>query len=186
MKTHRFTVFTADADEIIQEQSTQGGNTLERNRVFIWKLRFGKRIESTNIKMSLESIHAMDTENVIGGDQESTHGATPGNSMQTQKAVMMGNIDEKEIYTIRCPNASSSYYYDTRNGTYGSAPIIYLGKLSLQNTNPKECFCHHVNPDIMNSDFTLIFDENFQTKLGIKDTLQIGISFILYEDKDEY
>lgn len=184
MKTHRFSVFTADADQIVQESFTQGGVAYNRNRRFTWRLRFGKRIESTNIKMSLESIHCMDSENVIAGDQENTHGVAPGNSSQTQKAVMMGNMDEKEIYTIRCPNASSSYYYDSRNQSYGSSPIIYLGRLSLQNTNPKESFCHHVNPDIMNSDFTLIFDENFQTKLGIKDTLQIGITFILYEDKE--
>lgn len=186
MKTHRFTVFTADAIEITEEESQQGGATIERNRIFKWSLSFGKRIDGANIKMAIESIHCMDTDNVIGGDQENTFGATPGNSTQTQKAVMMGNIDEKEIYTIRCPNVSSGYYYDSRNQIYGSAPIIYLGKLSFQNTNPKESFCHHINPDIMNSDFTLIIDENFQTKKGIKDSLQIGISFILYEDKDEY
>lgn len=194
MKTHRFTVFTADADEIIEEEYRVANNTEERKRRFTWRLRFGKRIDGANIKMSIESIHCRDTDILIEQDQENTHGAGTGNASQTQKTVMLGNTDEKELYTIRCPNVSSSYYYDSRNKDhFGSAPIIYLGKLNFQNTNPKDSFCHHINPDIMNSDFTLIFDENFKTlgvgntdKRGIKDTLEIGITFILYEDKDEY
>ena len=65
-------------------------------------------------------------------------------------------------------------------------PIIYLGKLNFQNTNRKESFCHFVNLDIMNNDFTLTIDENFQTKKGIKNAMHIAITFILYEDEDEY
>lgn len=186
MKTHRFTVFTADA-VVVKEESTLHGTNVKRNRLFTWHLNFGKRIDGANIKMAIESIHCRDESILLDSKQEQLHGTAPSNSSQTQKTVMMGNIDEKELYTIRCSNVSSSYYYDSRNkNTYGSSPIIYLGKLNFQNTNPKESFCYHVNPDMMNDNFTLIIDENFANKKGIKDDLKIGITFILYEDKDEY
>lgn len=186
MKTHRFTVFTADAS-IVQESSTLQGNNVIKNRHFSWRLNFGKRIEGANIKMAIESIHCRDDAILLENAQETVFAAPASSASVSQKAIGLGNTDEKEIYTIRCSNVSSSYYYDSRNkNTYGSAPIIYLGKLNFQNTNPKESFCYHVNPDIMNDNFTLIIDENFETKKGIKDTLRIGITFILYEDKDEY
>ena len=186
MKTHRFTVFTADAS-VVEETSTLHGNDVSRNRLFTWRLNFGKRIDGANIKMAIESIHCRDESILLENNQETVFAAPAGNSSQTQKTVMMGNIDEKELYTIRCSNVSSSYYYDSRNkNTYGSSPIIYLGKLNFQNTNPKESFCYHVNPDMMNDNFTLIIDENFANKKGITNALKIGITFILYEDKDEY
>lgn len=187
MKTHRFTVFTNDA-AVIQEDSTfPTGNVLPRNRIFTWHLQFGKRIDGANIKIAIESIHCRDESIIIETSQENIAGTAPGNSMQTQKAIALGNTDEKEIYTIRCKNVSSSYHYDSRNKTiYGNSPIIYLGALNFQNTNPKECFNYCVNPDIMNSDFTLIIDENHGNKKGLKNTLNIGITFMLYEDKDEY
>lgn len=186
MKTHRFTVFTADAS-IVQERSRLHGNDVDRNRLFTWHLNFGKRIEGANIKMAIESIHCRDESILLENNQETVFAAPASSASVTQKAIGLGNTDEKEIYTIRCSNVSSSYYYDSRNkNTYGSAPIIYLGKLNFQNTNPKESFCYHVNPDMMNDNFTLIIDENFADKKGIKTDLKIGITFILYEDKDEY
>ena len=141
MKTHRFTVFTNDAD-VIQETSVLHGADVSRNRSFTWHLQFGKRIDGANIKIAIES--------------------------------------------IRCQNVLSSYHYDSRDKQmYGTSPIIYLGALNFHNTNPKECFNHHVNPDIMNSDFTLIIDENDVAKKGIKNSLNVGITFMLYENKDE-
>ena len=186
MKTHRFTVFTADAS-VVQESSILQGANVNRNRQFTWRLNFGKSINGANIKMAIESIHCRDDSILLENAQETTFAAPASNASASQKAIMLGNVDEKEIYTIRCSNVSSSYYYDSRDkNTYGSAPIIYLGKLNFQNTNPKESFCYHVNPDIMNDNFTLIIDENFEIKKGIKNDLRIAISFILYEDKDDY
>jgi hypothetical protein len=183
---HRFTVFTNDAT-VIQETSTLQGANVDRNRHFTWRLNFGKRIEGTNIKMGIESIHCRDDSILLENAQETLFGTAPSNASASQKSIALGNIDEKEVYTIRCSNVSSNYYYDSRDkNLYGSAPIIYLGKLNFQNTNPKESFCHFVNPDIMNNDFSLTIDENFQAKKGIKNTMHIGITFILYEDKDEY
>ena len=107
---------------------------------------------------------------------------------------MIGNIDEKQIYTIRCDQVNSSYFYDSRpSGDYVKKPIIYMGALKFNNSNPKETFCYHVNPDIMNSDFTLYIDDNhrpFQNPIlenpnengvGIRPSLNVGITFILYD-----
>lgn len=187
MKTHRFTVFTNDASVIQETTIFPAGNELPRNRIFNWHLQFGKRIDGANIKIAIESIHCRDESVIIEGNQESVYGLAASSAYITQKATAFGNTDEKEIYTIRCKNVSSSYHYDSRDKTiYGNSPIIYLGALNFQNTNPKECFNYHVNPDIMNSDFTLLIDENYINKKGIKNTLNIGITFMLYEDKDEY
>jgi hypothetical protein len=185
MKTHRFTVFTNDAD-VIQETSVLHGADVSRNRSFTWHLQFGKRIDGANIKIAIESIHCRDESVLIEADQETVYGAPASSASLSQKATDFGNTDEKEIYTIRCKNVSSSYHYDSRDKQmYGTSPIIYLGALNFHNTNPKECFNYHVNPDIMNSDFTLLIDENYVTKKGVKNTLNVGITFMLYEDKDE-
>lgn len=110
-------------------------------------------------------------------------------------ATLMGNMDEKQIYTIRCDQVNSSYFYDSRPANdYVKKPIIYMGALKFNNANPKETFCYNVNPDIMNSDFTLYIDDNHrpfnaneveypnENGTGINQTLNVGITFILYED----
>lgn len=110
-------------------------------------------------------------------------------------ANLMGNMDEKQIYTIRCDQVNSSYFYDSRPANaYVKKPIIYMGALKFNNSNPRETFCYNVNPDIMNSDFTLYIDDNHrpfdaneleypnENGIGINQTLNVGITFILYED----
>ncbi len=110
-------------------------------------------------------------------------------------ANLMGNMDEKQIYTIRCDQVNSSYFYDSRPANaYVKKPIIYMGALKFNNSNPRETFCYNVNPDIMNSDFTLYIDDNHrpfdaneveypnENGIGINETLNVGITFILYED----
>lgn len=113
----------------------------------------------------------------------------------TLNAICMGNIDEKEIYTIRCDQVNSSYFYDSRpSNEYVKKPIIYMGALKFNNSNPRETFCYQVNPDIMNSDFTLYIDDNHrifdhpqaerddENDVGIRTSLNVGITFILYDD----
>lgn len=110
-------------------------------------------------------------------------------------ANLMGNMDEKQIYTIRCDQVNSSYFYDSRPANdYVKKPIIYMGALKFNNSNPRETFCYNVNPDIMNSDLTLYIDDNHrpfdanedeypnENGTGINQTLNVGITFILYED----
>jgi hypothetical protein len=185
-KQYRFTLYTQDA-------IAYNSGTDNRRRQFDWRLNLGSIVENNgNVKMAIESIHCRDRSVIIdpaldyqanenngddlvgGGDEDIKQ------RMAIMNAVMTGNTDEKELYSIRCNKVMSKYFYDSRPSLYGYTPLIYNGPLKFQNGNPEFAFCYEVNPDIVNSDFTLYIDDNYFNQSGIKDDLQIAISFILF------
>jgi hypothetical protein len=85
MKTHRFTVFTNDAD-VIQETSVLHGANVSRNRSFTWHLQFGKRIDGANIKIAIESMNCRDESVIIEGDQETVYGIPASSASISQKS----------------------------------------------------------------------------------------------------
>jgi len=195
VKQHRFTVYTQDAREIPH---------IVRRREFIWKLSMGSIVEpNAKVKMAIESIHCRDLSNVLvdDADDEVDYDINANNTVgevdlglkNTQIATAIGNTDEKELYSIRCRNVNSRYGWDSRPSVYGGTPLIYNGSLNFQNTNPEKSFCFDVDGDIANSEFTLILDDNhlelingnYVNMLGIKETLEISITFILYVDRDD-
>jgi len=196
VKQHRFTVYTHDATREILN--------LGRRREFVWKLSMGSIVEpNEKVKMVIESIHCRDMSNVMvdNGDDEIDYDINANNSVgqvdlgfkNTQIATAIGNTDEKELYSIRCRNINSRCCWDSRPSIYGGTPLIYNGSLNFQNTNPEKSFCFDVDGDIANSEFTLIIDDNhlelingnYVHMLGTKETLEIGITFILYVDSDD-
>jgi hypothetical protein len=194
VKQHRFTVYTQDAREI---------RDLDRRREFVWKLSMGSIVEpNEKIKMAIESIHCRDMSNVLvddGGidvdyDISAVENATVDLGFKnTQIATAIGNTDEKELYSIRCRNINSRYCWDSRPSIYGGTPLIYNGSLNFKNTNPEKSFCFDVDGDIANSEFVLMIDDNYIeyvnpnniNMLGIKENLEIAITFILYVDSDD-
>ena len=196
VKQHRFTVYTQDATREILN--------LARRREFIWKLSMGSIVEpNAKVKMAIESIHCRDMSNVLvdNVDDEIDYDINANNTANqvdlgfknTQIATAIGNTDEKELYSIRCRNINSRCCWDSRPSIYGGTPLIYNGSLNFQNTNPEKSFCFDVDGDIANSEFTLIIDDNhlelingnYVHMLGTKETLEIGITFILYVDSDD-
>ena len=201
VKQHRFTVYTQDAREI---------RNLNRRREFVWKLSMGSIVEpNEKIKMAIESINCRDMSNLLEDDANNIFdynvnavnaeaggaavGAVDIAFKNTQTATALGNTDEKELYSIRCRNINSRYCWDSRPSVYGGTPLIYNGSLNFKNTNPEKSFCFDVDGDIANSEFTLMIDDNYVeyvnpnniNMLGIKDNLEIGITFILYVDRDD-
>jgi hypothetical protein len=196
VKQHRFTVYTQDATREILN--------LARRREFVWKLSMGSIVEpNAKVKMAIESIHCRDMSNVLvdNVDDEIDYDINANNTANqvdlgfknTQIATAIGNTDEKELYSIRCRNINSRCCWDSRPSIYGGTPLIYNGSLNFQNTNPEKSFCFDVDGDIANSEFTLIIDDNhlelingnYVHMLGTKETLEIGITFILYVDSDD-
>jgi len=200
VKQHRFTVYTQDAKQIIH---------FDRRREFVWKLSMGSIVEpNEKVKMAIESIHCRDMSNLledndnrifnynVNADNAEAGGALGAVDIafkNTQTATALGNTDEKELYSIRCRNINSRYCWDSRPSFYGGTPLIYNGSLNFQNSNPEKSFCFDVDGDIANSEFTLMIDDNYVEygnpnnidMLGIKDDLEIGITFILYVDRDD-
>jgi hypothetical protein len=196
VKQHRFTVYTQDAKQEILY--------LGRKREFVWKLSMGSIVEpNEKVKMSIESIHCRDMLNVLVDDVDdvinyeinanNTVGQVDIGFKNTQIATALGNTDQKELYSIRCRNINSRFSWDSRPSVYGGTPLIYNGSLNFQNTNPEKSFSFDVDGDIANSEFTLMIDDNhvelvngnyFDT-FGIKQSLEVGITFILYVDSDD-
>ena len=196
VKQHRFTVYTQDAKQEIPY--------LGRRREFVWKLSMGSIVEpNEKVKMSIESIHCRDMLNVLVDDVDdvinydinanNTVGQVDIGFKNTQIATALGNTDQKELYSIRCRNINSRFSWDSRPSVYGGTPLIYNGSLNFQNTNPEKSFSFDVDGDIANSEFTLMIDDNhvelvngnyFDT-FGIKQSLEVGITFILYVDSDD-
>ena len=196
VKQHRFTVYTQDAIREIQ--------IFGRKREFVWKLDMGSIVEpNEKVKMAIESIHCRDMSNLIedvgnilNHNNNAIELANPNVELSfknTQIATAIGNTDEKELYSIRCRNINSRYCWDSRPSVYGGTPLIYNGSLNFKNTNPEKSFCFDVDGDIANSEFTLMIDDNYVeyvnpnniNMLGIKGTLEIAITFILYVDRDD-
>jgi len=198
VKQHRFTVYTQDAREI---------RDLDRRREFVWKLSMGSIVEpNEKIKMAIESIHCRDMSNlledelnIINYNQNGVEVNAVNNNnndiafKNTQITTAIGNTDEKELYSIRCRNINSRYCWDSRPSIYGGTPLIYNGSLNFKNTNPEKSFCFDVDGDIANSEFVLMIDDNYIeyvnpnniNMLGIKENLEIAITFILYVDSDD-
>ena len=193
VKQYRFTVYTQDSQIIRQ-------NPNEKKREFSWKLNMGQIVEpNANVKMAIESIHCRDMsqliQNAAGANQDNTADAAnlAGGAQgfyNNQIAAALGNADEKELYSIRCRNVNSRYFWDSRPNIYDGGSLIYNGSLNFQNTNPTSSFCFPVDGDIANSEFTLFIDDNHQGAggaelLGIKQSFQVGITFILFISSDD-
>jgi len=193
VKQHRFTVYTQDSQVIRQ-------NPNEKKREFSWKLNMGQIVEpNANVKMAIESIHCRDMsqriQNAALVDQElSVDAANLAGGAQgfynNQIAMALGNADEKELYSIRCRNVNSRYFWDSRPNEYDGGSLIYNGSLNFKNTNPATSFCFPVDGDIANSEFTLFIDDNNQGAggvelLGIKQSFEVAITFILFIDSDD-
>ena len=192
VKQHRFTVYTQDSQVIRHNPNVN-------KREFSWKLNMGQIVEpNANVKMAIESIHARDMsqliQNAAGANQANTADAAnlAGGAQgfyNNQIAAGLGNADEKELYSIRCRNVNSRYFWDSRANKYDGGSLIYNGSLNFQNTNPEKSFCFPVDGDIANSEFVLCIDDNFFQggidQLGIKAFLQVAITFILFIDSDD-
>jgi len=71
--------------------------------------------------------------------------------------------------------------------------LICNGSLNFYITNPEKPFCFDVDGNIANSEFTLMIEDNYFNfvnntyvdTLGIKESLEIEITFILYVDSDD-
>jgi len=157
------------------------------------------------VKMAIESIHCRDMSNLLEDDANilnhninAVEVPAGGNAVElsfknTQLATAIGSTDEKELYSIRCRNINSRCCWDSRPSVYGGTPLIYNGSLNFKNTNPEKSFCFDIDGDIANSEFTLMIDDNYveyvnpgnSDMLGIKQSLEIGITFILYVDSDD-
>lgn len=188
-KQYRFTLYTQDA-------RVYNNGTFGKRRQFDWKLNLGSIVENNgNVKMAIESIHCRDmlviidpvlghTSHEFDGDDGLGRGDEDiKQRMAIMNAVMTGNTDEQELYSIRCNKVMSKYFWDSRPSAYGYTPLIYNGPLKFQNGNPEFAFCYEVHPDIVNSDFTLYIDDNYieiNNESGIKENLQIAITFILF------
>lgn len=184
MSYQRFTVFTQDAEVIF---------TGTRKRKFVWKLQGNRSYHDVKrLKMSIESIHCRNMGIIINEDENTVFGPNlVGNETVnsiTQKLIAFGNMDEKELYTIRCNAVSSENHLDTRPTEYKTGSIIYTGALNFHNTNPKDCFCYEVNKDILTSEFSLYIDTNYKNTttgadtLGLSPYLEVAITFILYAE----
>ena len=191
VKQYRFTVYTQDSQVIRQNVNIK--------REFSWKLNMGQIVEpNAKVKMAIESIHCRDMSQRIQNaaavnqansvDAANLAGGAQG-FYNNQIAAALGNADEKELYSIRCRNVNSRYFWDSRPNLYDGGSLIYNGSLNFQNTNPATSFCFPVDGDIANSEFVLCIDDNFFQggidQLGIKAFLQVAITFIIFIDSDD-
>ena len=192
VKQYRFTVYTQDSSFIRYNFNVK--------REFSWKLNMGQIVEpNANVKMAIESIQCRDMsqliQNAAGANQANTADAAnlAGGAQgyyNTQIATALGNADEKELYSIRCRNVNSRYFWDSRPNEYDGGSLIYNGSLNFKNTNPATSFCFPVDGDIANSEFTLFIDDNNQGAggvelLGIKQSFEVAVTFILFIDSND-
>lgn len=193
----RYTVYTQD--KINTEDDCRLYGTDNRRRKFIFKGPSSQRLNGNACKIAIESIKCRDMSLAIldaNGNPDHDLNIQPvaAAASGTQKTVMMGNTDEKELYSIRASFINSNENYDTRPVFYKSAPIIYVGSLNFNNTNPMTSYCYDISPDILNNDITLYLDSNykyyggiapeFQDERGIVNFLDVAITFIIF-DGDE-
>lgn len=185
----RITVFTQDA---VSDNTGSDG----RRRRFTWKLNTGFRFDGSVKKIAIESIKVRDMSILINTvnnnhDYNQQDTGSAGNARGTQRAIMTGNTDEKEMYSIRCPHINN-VSYDTRPNQYQNAPLIYVGSLDFNNNDIYNSYCYECNDGFVNSDFTLYFDSNYKdlannNETGIKANLHIAITFVIYDgDEVEY
>ena len=100
---------------------------------------------------------------------------------QMMRVLQMGNTDEREWFSIRCPSIGNNF--DTRDETFKNAGnIINMGPLKLQSTNPKEAYSYILKSgDFFNGPFELSLDSNFLAENGISSDIVFGITFLLLE-----
>ena len=96
---------------------------------------------------------------------------------QMMRIISVGNCDEKELFSIRSPSMGN--HYDTRDDSFkNGGPIIYMGPLKLQNTNPKDAYCYDLKGvDFLNSSFELSLDSIFLNENGISSDIVFGVTF---------
>ena len=98
---------------------------------------------------------------------------------QMMRLIGVGNCDEKELFSIRSPSMGN--HYDTRDDTFkNGGPIIHMGPLKLQNTNPKDAYCYDLKGgDFLNGSFELSLDSNFLNENGISNDIVFCVTFVL-------
>lgn len=200
IKEYRFTLFTNDAKKVYTEINMDNLTDVKKLKSCTWNLNFGQYAQGRT-RLAIESIFCRDSKVIIDDDHLKNF-AIPVEGMEAFEYLQLVNLFDKtarrEIYSIRCPQVNSMYVYDKRvQPQFQTAPIIYMGPLELQNQNPKEVYNYECNKDILNSTFTLYFDDNFTIIKdvddhtqdihgeGINPNLHIGITFILYDIRDE-
>lgn len=194
----RFTVFTLDAINTNQDQRYQGTfnqNAVNNRRKFVFKLPIQSHLKSKKCKIAIESIFCIDyeAEQLQDDDTPFHHSEFDTSGLADDRPIynmsMLNyrvNSGKYELYSIRCGNIDSTHICDTRPQQFQSGSLIYNGKLDFNNFNPKECFVYDCSPNIINDYFTLYIDNNhfLLTELGIKDGLQVAVSFIVYDVED--
>lgn len=176
----RFTLFTSNCNTLIQAGT--------RAYEFRFNLNGGYLECYGELRIAIESINVRDSKNKIPNKAYTVEaGDGSGTATGTQNQVALGNTDEKELYTIRSPNISSSETYDN----IGGSPIIYQGSLNFQNMNPTQCFNYQCDKSILNTEFTLIIDDNYRDvpangalQKGIKNSVNVAITFLIYKDEN--
>ena len=100
---------------------------------------------------------------------------------QMMRVIGVGNADEKELFSVRCPSIGSNF--DTRDSSHKNAGnLIYMGPLKLQNTNPKDSYSYDLKSiDFLNGTFELSVDSNFLNENGISNDILFGVTFLLLE-----
>lgn len=202
-KQIRFTVFTQDKINSNDDSKLYGTPQLNgtgvlqytRLRKFVFKLNSSEQLNGNKCKISIESVKCRDMSITITNSYDSHdhnfQGNTP-NALGSQKITGVGNTDEKELYTIRANFVSQSKHLDTRPQEYKTGGIVYNGSLNFQNTNPLMTCCYDCDANILNNEIILYIDSNYYDNVsnpavnekGIKPTLQVAITFILF-DGDE-
>ena len=100
-------------------------------------------------------------------------------NVQIQRMLGVGNQDEKEIYSIRCPHVNGNY--DSR--AFNGGDIIYMGPMKMTNTNPEQSFCYDLkDKSFLNGGiFTLTVDSNYGNEKGISHDMIWGITLKEYD-----
>ena len=144
----RFSLFTSNCNTLIQSGT--------RAYEFRFNLNGGYLECDGELRIAIESINVRDSKNIIPAATSYTSEVGTGSTSNAgiTRQVALGNTDEKELYTVRSPNISSSETYDN----IGGAPIIYQGSLNFQNMNPTQCFNYQCDKSILNTEFTLIIE----------------------------
>ena len=204
-KQIRFTVFTQDKINTDDDARLYGTPQYDaaappvlqytRLRKFVFHLNSSEQLNGNKCKISVESVKCRDMSIVITNGYDShDHNFQAGvaNALGTQKITGIGNIDEKELYTIRANFVSQSKHLDTRPQEYKTGGIVYNGSLNFTNTNPLYTCCYDCDANILNNDIILYIDSNYYDTVanpvvnekGIKPTLLVAVTFIVW-DGDE-
>ena len=100
-------------------------------------------------------------------------------NVQIQRMLGVGNQDEKEIYSIRCPHVNGNY--DSR--AFSGGDVIYMGAMKMNNTNPDKAFCYDLkDKSFLNGGvFSLTIDSNYGNEQGISHDMIWGITLKVYD-----